>query len=81
MEGIAFKSDRVHFFVCHFASGRVLTCVDPAMHFQTCAGAGGADQVDNDLVRFQRYTAPIACDATEQSMFDLGGFSICREFV
>ena len=44
--------------------------VEPGVNLQPRIGRGGVDQVDDDLVAFERLAAPVGPDEAEQSVLD-----------
>jgi hypothetical protein len=49
--------------------------VQPGMHFQALLGAGGTDQIHDDVQSFERDSLPVAGDVAKQPMLDLIPFA------
>ena len=71
MELVAFDPAFGEFLVGDSNSFLILGLVEPGMHLQAFAGGGASNQLDDDFKGFQWFALPVACDMTEQAMFDL----------
>ena len=65
MELIRNQMQSSHRGILDLDSGRVLIGVERSAHTQALRGGGAGDQVDDDLVAFERASAPVAGDVTE----------------
>lgn len=55
MEDVAFQLECSDLLIGDFQAGRIKIRIDPCPYLQSCLGAGGSDQVDDDLVSDQRF--------------------------
>ena len=75
MEAIAVDIDRVHFRIGDLDAFRVVIFIETALDIQPGARAGRSDQLDDDLVADQRFSAPVLRDEGEEPMFDAVPFA------
>ena len=67
-----------HLGIRHLHTGRIASVIDGALHLQTGAGGGRADQLNDRLVTDQRFATPVLGDEGEQTMFDTVPFAGAR---
>jgi hypothetical protein len=70
VEFIQSNLDRVHFGIGNGNPFWVGVRVEFAQDLQTRLRCRGADQIDDDLITYQRFGTPVLRDEREQPMFD-----------
>jgi hypothetical protein len=71
VECVPLDTEFGHFGVTDLATFFVRILIEPGVDLQSLLRACRADQVVDDLQRFQWYSLPIAGDMTEQAVLDL----------
>ena len=70
MKGIALDIEFCHFGVCDLHAFWIGVSIDVAGDGESGIGCRGADQLDDDLVAYERLAAPVLRDVGEEAMLD-----------